>query len=136
MSYATSPGLQAAVYQALSGDAVLTGLVGANIFDMAPAGTLPSLYVSLGAEEARDRSDATGQGVRLDFTVSVVGDATGFQPVKDVAAAVCDALIDAPLSLTRGRLIGLGFLRARARRGTDPTTREIDLRFRALIEDN
>ncbi|PWE30649.1 DUF3168 domain-containing protein [Maritimibacter sp. 55A14] len=136
MSYAVSPALQTAVYQALVSDPALGALVGGNIFDMPPAGALPQLYVSLGPEEARDRSDVSGQGTRLDFSVSVVGDGTGFQAVKNVAAAVVDALVDAPLVLARGRLVGLNFLRARARRGTGGEQREIDLRFRALVEDD
>ena len=136
MSYATSAGLQAAVFQALTADPALGALVGAAIFDMPPAGALPGLYVSLGPEEARDRSDVSGQGVRLDFTVTVVGDGVSFLRVKETAAAVCDVLIDAPLALTRGRLVGLSFLRARARRSRDTEIREIDLRFRALVEDN
>ena len=135
MSYATSPGLQAAVYKALVADPVLGGLVGADIFDMPPKGALPALYVSLGGEDARDRSDKTTRGVRLDFSIDVVGDGTGFQAVKDVAGAVCDVLVDAPLVLARGHLVALNFLSARARRGRNPQLREIGLRFRALVED-
>ena len=45
-----------------------------------------------------------------------------------------DALDDAPLTLSRGRIVFLRFERARAdRKGRD---RQIDLRFRARVEDD
>ncbi|WP_212525987.1 DUF3168 domain-containing protein [Actibacterium sp. MT2.3-13A] len=134
MSYGVSAALQAAVYQRLTGDAVLGALVGGAIYDALPSGTLPDLYVSLGPEEARDRSDMTGAGALHLFTVSVVSAAAGFQAAKAAAAAVSDALVDAPLTLSRGALAGLHFDRARAQRLTDGT-RRIDLRFRARVDD-
>ena len=136
MSYGVSAALQAAVFQRLQADAALAGLVGADIFDAAPSGAVPVTYVSLGAEEVRDASDMTGAGAVHEFTVSVVTEAAGFRAAKDVAAAVSDALIDAPLVLARGRLVSLRFLRARARRVQDGDVRRIDLRFRARVEDN
>jgi hypothetical protein len=136
MSYAMSAALQAAVFQRLSGDAALTALVGPAIYDVVPSGSLPSLYVSLGPEEARDASDKTGGGAQHDFTVTVVADDSGFHVAKTVAAAISDALVGADLSLTRGRLVALNFLRARARREGSGQLRRIDLRFRARIEDD
>ena len=136
MSYGVSAALQQAVFQRVQGDAVLTGLVGGDIFDAAPTGTVPTTYVSLGPEDVSDASDKTGAGAVHEFTVSVVTEASGFRNAKDVAAAVSDALIDAPLMLTRGALISLGFLKARAKRVQDGDVRRIDLRFRARVEDN
>ncbi len=136
MSYGVSTALQEAVYQQLQGDAVLAGLVGMDIFDAAPAGTVPSIYVSLGPEDVRDRSDQTGAGAVHEFTVSVVSQAAGFRGAKDAAAAVSDALSGASLTLTRGRLVYLNFLRAKASRVQDADVRRIDLRFRAQVEDN
>ncbi|MGB5558476.1 MAG: DUF3168 domain-containing protein [Paracoccaceae bacterium] len=136
MSYGVSSALQAAVFQRLQGDAVLAGLVGSDIFDAAPSGTVPTTYVSLGPEDVRDASDNTGAGAVHEFTVSVVTEAAGFRGAKNVAAAVSDALVDAPLVLTRGTLVSLGFLKARAKRVQDGDVRRIDLRFRARVEDN
>ncbi|MGO4915417.1 DUF3168 domain-containing protein [Pseudogemmobacter sp. W21_MBD1_M6] len=135
MSYGVSAALQAAVYQRLLGDAVLGGLVGAAVYDAAPAGLLPPTYVSLGPEDVRDQSDKTGSGAVHLFTVSVVTDAAGFQTAKVVAAAVSDALIDADLVLDRGRLVSLGFVKASARRVGTGTQRRIDLQFRARVDD-
>ena len=134
MSYGAAAALQAAVYQRLAGDGALAALVGDAIYDAAPAGALPALYVSLGPEDVRDRSDKTGAGAQHRFTVSVISDAAGFHAAKQAAAAVSDALTGAGLTLARGRLVGLYFDRARARR-SGPGTRRIDLRFHARVDD-
>lgn len=136
MSYAVSTALQTAVFQALSADADVTALVGTDIYDALPAGTVPSLYIALGPERASDASDQTGHGARHDFTVSVVTDSAGFASAKAVAAAVSDALVDAPLTLTRGRLVSLRFRRAKAVRVSPGDERRIDLTFRARVDDD
>lgn len=136
MSYAVSSALQAAVYQALIGDADLTALVGTHIYDAIPSGTVPALYVALGPETALDKSDKTGGGALHLFTISVVTDSAGFQAAKDVAGRVSDILVDAPLALTRGTLVSLGFDRAKASRDSSGALRRIDLRFRARVDDN
>lgn len=136
MSYGASDALQAAVYQRLTLDAGVTGLIGTAIFDELPQGTKPETYVVLGEEEVRDRSDGTGAAALHRFTVSVVTDAAGYAGAKQVAAAISDALVGAPLSLSRGRLIGLWFERATARRsGKAGKVRRIDLKFRAHVDD-
>lgn len=136
MSYGVAAALQTAVYQALVADATLTGMVGSAIYDAAPTGSLPSLYVSLGPEDVTDASDKTGAGARHEFTVSVVADAAGFLTAKQVATAISDVLVDADLTLNRGSLVGLYFVSAKARRVQDSDVRRIDLKFRARVEDN
>ncbi|MCB2095705.1 MAG: DUF3168 domain-containing protein [Rhodobacteraceae bacterium] len=135
MSYGAAAALQSALYQRLVGDSVLDGLVSGAIYDSVPPGTVPGTYVSLGPEDVRDASDQVGRGAYHEFVVSVVTNDAGFQVAKSVAAAVSDALCDATLSLARGRLVGLWFLRARARRVEKADTRRIDLTFRARVED-
>ena len=136
MSYSVSASLQAAVYQALAADPGLSAMVGTAVFDQAPEGTVPGTFVSLGPETVRDAPDSTAAGSYPDFVVSVVSDATGFATAKAAAGAVCDVLIDAPLALTRGLLIGLQFRGARATRTRNDTRRRIDLRFRARVQDS
>lgn len=136
MSYAMAAALQAAVFERLGADVVLGALVGTAIHDAPPPGPLPPLYVTLGPEEVRDASDKTGAGARHEFSVSVIGDGGGFLAVKTAAAAVSDALIGAELSLARGRLVALEFLRAQARREGAGQLRRIDLRFVARVEDD
>ena len=134
MSYAIGAALQAAVYQRLRGSSALDALVGDAIYDAAPSGAVTGIYVSIGPEDVVDASDMTGDGAVHDFVVSVVTDAAGFQMAKDVAAVISDALVDATLVLARGKLIGLRFVKAKARRVDTASTRRIDITFRARVE--
>lgn len=136
MSYGVSTALQAAVYERLLSDSALADAVGGAVHDVLPPGPLPETYVSLGPEDVRDRSDKTGDGALHVFTVSVVTTAAGFSAAKLAAGAVSDALVDAPLALSRGRLVSLGFDKARARRVADGDVRRIDLTFRARVDDD
>ncbi|EAR51080.1 hypothetical protein OG2516_04259 [Oceanicola granulosus HTCC2516] len=135
MSYGVSGALQAAVFQALATDAALAAEVGTAIYDALPPGSLPPLYVTLGPEQAEDRSDVTATGALHEFTVSVVSHQAGFAAAKAAAAAISDALAGADLLLARGRLVWLAFHKARAARAGTGDTRRIDLRFRARVED-
>lgn len=135
MSYGASHALQSAIYDRLINDGALASLVGPAIYDAIPAGTLPQTYVTLGPEEARAASDRSGHGAWHRVTISVVTDGAGFHAAKQVATAISDALIDAPLVLSRGQLSALNFTRARARREGSADLRRIDLTFRARIDD-
>ena len=136
MSYAMSGALQAAVYSALVADATLTGLVGTAIYDAVPSGTLPDVYVRLGSETVKDASDGSGAGALHQFTVSVITSNPGFAGAKDVAAAISDVLHNGDLTLSRGRLVSLAFERATASRIDTASARQIDLRFRARVQDD
>lgn len=136
MSYGVAAALQEAVYQALTGDAALATLTGGAIYDQAPAGPVDGTYVSLGDESVRDLSDQTHKGAAHRFSIQVVSDAAGFQAAKTVAGRVSDILVDAAPVLSRGRVVSLRFLAARARRVRAGQTRRIDLSFRAIVEDN
>ncbi|MGR3526117.1 MAG: DUF3168 domain-containing protein [Paracoccaceae bacterium] len=134
MTYAAAAALQEAVFAHLAADPGVTALLAGAIHDALPAGPLPPLYLSLGPEVARDRSDATAQGAEHEITLSVVADAAGFHLAKTAAAAVCDALLDPDLVLARGRLVGMHFIRATAKRDSGGR-RRIDLTFRARLDD-
>ena len=116
MSYGASAALQAAIYQVLSADAALTALVGGAIYDEVPPGPVSGTYVSIGAGEVRDLSDVTAGMGEHRLEVSVISDAEGFSAGKAAAEAVSDALVDARPVLSRGRVVTLTFMRARARR--------------------
>ena len=135
MSYALSAPLQAAVYVRLASDAALSALVGGAVYDALPPGPAPALYVVLGPETVKDASDQTGRGAQHDFTVSVVTDASGFDTAKTAAGAASDALLGTPLALSRGHMVGLTFVRAKAGR-VSGGSRRIDLTFRARVEDD
>ena len=133
MSYGATAALQAAVFARLSADPNLGALVGGNVFDAIPPGPLPALYVRLGPETVRDASDNTGAAASHDFAIKVMSDQAGFLGAKEAAAAVSDALLAAPLEMTRGRVVTLSFQRARARKSG--AAREIEIWFRAFVDD-
>ncbi|WP_166416360.1 DUF3168 domain-containing protein [Cochlodiniinecator piscidefendens] len=135
MSYGVGASLQTAIYTHLVADTALSALVGSAIYETVPPGTLPSLYVSLGAEDVRDRSDVTASGALHSIVVSVVAETASFQAAKTAAAAVSDALVDADLSLARGQLVYSRFYKARARRIDPGDSRRIDLIFHMRVDD-
>ncbi|XDA96557.1 DUF3168 domain-containing protein [Sulfitobacter sp. LCG007] len=136
MTYALSGVLQSAVYAVLTSDPTLTGLVGNAIYDAVPSGTLPGTYVLLGPEQVRDASDKSGSGALHRLTIAVVTSQPGFATAKAAAAAISDALHDADMALSRGRLVYLHFDRAQARRILGGAGREVLLTFRARVEDD
>ncbi|MGL5008964.1 MAG: DUF3168 domain-containing protein, partial [Paracoccaceae bacterium] len=73
-------------------------------------------------------------GAEHRLVVSVISDATGFLAAKNVAVAVSDALVDAALTLSRGTLVSLLFVKASARRIDEGDTRRIDMTFRARVQ--
>jgi hypothetical protein len=135
MTYAMTAALQAAVYGRLVADPGVQAVVGGNVFDAAPGGALPETYVVMGEETVAGRHDASGAVARHDLVVSVLSDAAGFATAKAAAAAVSAALDGAALTLSQGRLVDCRFRRAKAKRGTSPGSRQVDLTFRALVED-
>ena len=135
MSYAMAAALQAAIYQRLRGSSEVGALVGNAVLDAVPARAAPGLYVLIGPEEVIDRSDKSGRGAEHRLVISVVSDAAGFHAAKSVAVAVSDALADAALVLSRGRLVGIWFQKAVAKRTGPAEARRIDLTFRARVED-
>lgn len=134
MSYGAAAALQAAVFQRLTASAALNELIGGAIYDAVPSGTPGGTWVAIGPEDVKDAADQSAGGAIHDFSVSVVTDQPGFQTAKAVAATISDSLVDAPLLLARGRLVGLWFLRAKARRVEAGEARRIELTFRARID--
>jgi hypothetical protein len=130
MSYAAAAALQTAIFQRLS---TFPALAGVTIYDAVPPNATGT-FVLIGPEEARDQSDKSGAGADHQLVISVITDATGFLSIKTIAADISDALIGVPLTLTRGALVQLLFLRASARRISEGETRRIDLTFRARVQ--
>jgi hypothetical protein len=130
MSYGAAPALQHAVFQRLT---VWPALSGVATFDAVPANATGT-FVLIGPEETRDQSDKSGAGAEHQMVISVITDATGFLSIKTIAADISDALIGAPLALSRGQLVSLLFVRASARRIEEGETRRIDLTFRARVQ--
>lgn len=136
MSYGMSQALQEAVYRQLSEHPGVQATVGEHVYDTVPAGIQPGLYVVLGSEKVRDASDADGAGSIHELTVSVLTDAAGFSQAKRAAGAASDALHDAELTLTRGRVLAMRFHKATAARVGSADRRRIDLIFHARLSDD
>jgi hypothetical protein len=132
MSYGVSAALQAAIYGRLTGFPALTGVA---VYDAVPSGGGTGTFVLLGPEEVMDQSDKTGGGAEHRLQISVISDAAGFLAAKNVGVAVSDALVGAGLTLTRGVLVSLLFVKAKARRIDEGDTRRIDMTFRARVQD-
>jgi hypothetical protein len=139
VTYALAWPLQRAVYDALTADPAVAALSSGRIHDAPPHAATQSdpgaVYVTLGDEVVRPFDSADRHGGSHDFTVSVHSGANGFSLAKELAGAICDALIDRPLTLARGHLVALRFLQGQAQRGRPVERRRITLRFRAVIED-
>lgn len=132
MTYALAAPLQAAVHACLTDTPALAGV---PVFDAVPDGMSAPVYIVLGPEDVRDRSDKTGRAALHRFVLTVAGDGGGFHALKQAAAAVETALA-APLTLTRGRVALLRFERAVAVRDRDGRRRRVEMTFRALVDDN
>lgn len=133
MSYGLTAVLQSAIFARLVSDGAVNAACDGQIFDAIPEGTLPPLFVTLGEEIVSARADQSVMGAIHDFSVLIVSRQSGYLGAKIAAAAVSDALLSAPLSLARGRVVTLMFLRAKAERRED--SRLIDVTFRALVDD-
>lgn len=134
MTLGHSAALHRAIYAILAKNTAISALIGGHIYDALPAGPLPEVFISLGAEVMTDRSDKTGGGSEHEFVISVITTQPGFLRAKDVAAAIGRALLEDAPAFGDLAVVYLQFTRADARRDTDTQTRRIDLRFRARID--
>lgn len=135
MSYGVSAALQASIFTRLATDPGLTGLINGAVYDAVPPGTPPGTFVLLGPEEVVDKSDASGSGTEHQIRIVVVSAAAGFARAKQVAGAVSDALLGAPLLLDRGRVVGVWFQKASAVKPSGGGARRVELSFRVRVED-
>lgn len=131
MSYGAAVALQTAIYSLLSTAPTLDGVL---VVDAMPPAAAASAFVLIGPEEVLDQSDKSGGGAEHRIVVSVISDAAGFLTAKALAAAVSDRLTGATPALGTGRVVGIWFLRAVARRLEDGEVRRIDLTFRVRVE--
>ncbi|MEM9715866.1 MAG: DUF3168 domain-containing protein [Pseudomonadota bacterium] len=121
--------VQTFLYDQLVNDAALTALVGANIFDALPSGDAPDLSVLIGAEIVIDASDKTANARLHQVEIDLMSTAAGFSNLKDVAAAVRQALERASGPAGDGIVTRIRFKRAQSSRETSEGMRRIRLRF-------
>ena len=126
--------LQAAVHDALSGNAVVKALIGdpPRIYDDPPAdGAFPFLTVGEGRLAAWA---GAARGIEHTLRLSAWSRYAGRKEIKDIMAAVFDVLHEASLSLDGHRLINLRFAFADIFRKQDGDTFEGVMRYRAVTE--
>lgn len=131
MSYGSAAALQAAIYGLLTTEPELAGV---SIVDAMPAGGGSGTFVLIGPEDVVDQSDKSGLGAEHRILVSVISDANGFLAAKTVATAVSNCLVDAHPVMAVGRIVGIRFLKASAKRLEDGDVRRVDMTFRVRIE--
>ena len=140
MPTAASAALRAAVHDALTADAALTGLLGgAKVYDEVPqAAVLP--YVSLGEARLTDFSAGGEPGQQTThehaLTLHAWSRQGGHKEAHLIAGALLQALDDAPLTLADHRLVNFRFATADIRRESDGRTYHALIRFRAVTEPN
>lgn len=126
--------LRAAIHAALVADVALTSLLGGpRIHDVPPAdAAFP--FVTLGEVVVADWSTATEGGSEHALTLHAFSRSGGRAEAFAIAAALQEALHDAPLALAGHRLANLRATTAEVRRESDGLTFHALVRFRAVTE--
>lgn len=137
MTYALAWPLQEAIFARLTSDSAVSALLGDALYDAPEHASVSAdgIYAILGDEIVSPRSDRDADGAIHQVTISIHAADRGFARAKQAAGAICDALIDADLPLSRGAVVGVFFLGASTAREDQGASRRIDLRFRILVED-
>jgi hypothetical protein len=123
-----------AVHAALSGDAALSVLIGANaIHDRQLTGRARP-YLVIGEMVSRDNSTSTEAGEVHLMTVEAWSDAPGRREVDAIAGAVRGVLHDAALTLTGVTLVSLLHQSTRVKREAKGRSFKAEMLFRAVTE--
>ncbi|MFG1394564.1 DUF3168 domain-containing protein [Xanthobacter agilis] len=126
--------LRRAIHDALAADAPLTGLLGgARVHDVPPKdAAFP--FVALGEAVVSDWSTATEAGCEHALTLHAFSRSGGRAEAFALAAAVQEALHDAPLAVAGHALVNLRATSAEVVREKDGRTFHALVRFRAVTE--
>ena len=126
--------LRAAIHDALTADAALTGVLGgAKIYDEPPSNAAFP-YVTLGEARVSDFSAGDEALHEHQLTLHAWSRQGGHREAHLIAGALLQALDDAPLAPDGHHLVNLRFSVADIRREADGRTYHALLRFRAVTE--
>jgi hypothetical protein len=125
--------LQKAIFAALGANTALATLVGARIFDHAPA-NVAFPYITFGRTSVYDWSTGTENGAEQLFTLHVWSKAKGKKEVLDIMELARATLHDAALDLEGHRLVNLRLEFSEARYDDRNEAHHGLLRFRAVTE--
>lgn len=126
--------LRAAIHDALVADGPLLALLGGPKVHDAPPKEADFPFVALGEAVVADWSTATERGTEQQLTLHVFSRSGGRAEAFAIAAAVQEALHDAPLALSAHRLANLRATTAEVVREADGRTYHALVRFRAVTE--
>lgn len=139
MTYALSWPLQEAIFAVICEDDLCNTFFDHRVFDAPPPfvgeAAPEGLYLTLGDEQAQDWSTGSDSGAVHIVTLTVHAPRRGFSDAKRAAAALSDALLRADFTLTRGRVVNARFVDAKTRRTEADALRQIEMRFRIIVED-
>ena len=133
---AASVALRAAIHDALIADTALAAALGGHrVYDPPPReAELP--YVTLGEVRITDASGDDAPLLEHQLTLHAWSRQGGHKEAHAIAAALLQALDDAPLAPAGHRLVNLRFTVADIRREADGRTYHALVRFRAVTESN
>lgn len=126
--------LQKAIYQALTADAALMGLV-TNVYDRPPQNSAFP-YVTLGDATARDWSSKTTTGVEHTIALRVWGREGGRKEASLIMERIHTLLHQANLSVTGHTLVMIRFVSSDITLENDGWTYQGAMRFQALLQKN
>lgn len=126
--------LRQALHDRLAADGALLALLGGARIHDAPPKDAAFPFVTLGEAVVSDWSTGTEAGTEQALTLHAWSRAAGRREAFEIAAAVQQALHDAPLALAGHRLANLRTTTAEVRRDGDGRTFHALIRFRAVTE--
>lgn len=129
---ATSWALQKAVYAALEADPALIALIGdpPRLYDATPTNARYP-FVIIGESRLRDYAGIDG-ALEHEIRIAIYSRYAGRREVKEISAAIYDALHEADLSLPQTALVNIRFVFADALRNADGETFYGAVRFRVV----
>ena len=127
--------LQKAIFEALAANGALAVLVGARVFDHAPANAAFP-YITFGRTSVYDWSTGTESGTEQLFTLHVWSNAKGKKEALEIMELARGTLHDAALELEGHKLVNLRLEFSEARYDDRNEAHHGLLRFRAVTEES
>ena len=127
--------LQKAIFEALAANGALAVLVGARVFDHAPANAAFP-YITFGRTSVYDWSTGTESGTEQLFTLHVWSKAKGKKEALEIMELARGTLHDAALELEGHKLVNLRLEFSEARYDDRNEAHHGLLRFRAVTEES
>ena len=127
--------LQKAIFEALAANGALAVLVGARVFDHAPANAAFP-YITFGRTSVYDWSTGTESGTEQLFTLHVWSKAKGKKEALEIMELARGTLHDAALELEGHKLVNLRLEFSEARYDDRNEAHHGLLRFRAVVEES